>query len=201
MKALFISNSSSGMYSFRREVVEAIGKQAETYLCAPKNLETNYWNEIGCKFINYEFDRHGKNPLREFRHISFYKKLLREIRPDIVFTYTIKPNVYAGMACADLGIPYVANITGLGLAIENGGLMQKISLILYNSAYKGHKYEISSQDVFFLSLSQHLNTGRFLFLSLSVLQIQNQLYHVSDMALNDIAQDLPLNQEVNHSYP
>ena len=48
-----------------------------------------------------------------------------------MFTYTIKPNVYGGMVCGWLGIPYVANITGLGTAVENAGLMQKVTLTLY----------------------------------------------------------------------
>ena len=56
---------------------------------------------------------------------------MKEHQPDIVFTYTIKPNVYGGMVCGWLGIPYVANITGLGTAVENAGLMQKVTLTLY----------------------------------------------------------------------
>ena len=39
---------------------------------------------------------------------------VEEIKPDTVFIYTIKPNAYGGMVYASLGIPYVANITGLG---------------------------------------------------------------------------------------
>lgn len=55
-----------------------------------------------------------QNPIKELGLIGFYKRILKEIKPSIVFTYTIKPNVYGGMACASLGIPYVANVTGLG---------------------------------------------------------------------------------------
>lgn len=60
-----------------------------------------------------------------------YRKLIRETKPDLVLTYTIKPNIYGGMASALCGVPYVANITGLGTAVENGGLMQKLTLFLY----------------------------------------------------------------------
>jgi galacturonosyltransferase len=69
--------------------------------------------------------------------------LLKNIEPDIVFTYTVKPNVYAGMACASLNIPYVSNITGLGTAIENGGMMQKFLLLLYRYGLR------KAQKVFF----------------------------------------------------
>lgn len=131
MKALFISNSSGGMYSFRREVVEAVGKQAETWLCAPDDARAEYWQQSECHYIPFSFNRHGTNPVKELGMIRYYRKLLKEIRPDIVFTYTIKPNVYGGMACAGLHIPYIANVTGLGDSIENGGLMQKVSTTLY----------------------------------------------------------------------
>ena len=40
------------------------------------------------------------------------------------------------MAAASLNIPYLANITGLGMAVENSGIMQKISLILYKYAFR-----------------------------------------------------------------
>ena len=64
------------------------------------------------------------------------KKLLKKIKPDMVFTFTIKPNIYGAWACKDLNIPCVANITGLGTAVENGGLIQKITVMLYKIAFK-----------------------------------------------------------------
>jgi galacturonosyltransferase len=51
-------------------------------------------------------------------------------------TYTIKPNIYGGFACRIFNIPHIANITGLGTAIENGGLLQKFLLMLYKSGLK-----------------------------------------------------------------
>ena len=76
-------------------------------------------------------DRHGTNPFKELKLVSFYRQVLKEKKPDVVFTYTIKPNVYGGMVCGMLKIPYVVNITGLGTAVENGGLMQKVTVNLY----------------------------------------------------------------------
>ncbi len=128
---LILTNSSSGLYSFRRELVEALLPENKVILCMPAEKSSEYFREIGCRIIDLRFDRHGTNPLRELELLHFYEHLLQEEKPDMVFTYTIKPNVYGGMACAKLGIPYCANITGLGTAVENGGLMQKITLSLY----------------------------------------------------------------------
>lgn len=136
MKVAFITNNTLGMYMFRREIVEEVGKIAKTYLCAPSGHYDSYWEKVGCDFICCEFDRHSTNPASEIKQLRFYMKMLREIQPDICFTYTIKPNVYAGIACAKLNIPYIANVTGLGDAIEKGGLLAWISTFLYKRGLK-----------------------------------------------------------------
>ena len=68
--------------------------------------------------------------------LSYYKKIIKDVNPDIVLSYTIKPNIYGGMACKSLKVPYISNITGLGTAVEKDGLMQKISIVLYKIAFK-----------------------------------------------------------------
>lgn len=132
MKVLVISNDSSGLYMFRHEVMDEIVKIAELYICVPEGRFIDYWKSIGCSIIPYSFDRHGKNPLRELQQISFYKKTIDDIKPDICCTYTIKPNIYGGIACASRGVPYIANITGLGSAVECEGVFQKVLLRLYS---------------------------------------------------------------------
>jgi len=144
MRVLILANNDGGIWSFRRELVEELVKDNEVYFCVPNGEFVSRIEALGADFIdNPLLDRHGTNPIKESKLISFYKKILREIKPDIVFTYTIKPNAYGGMACASLGVPYVANITGLGTSIENGGLMQKVSLTLYKIGLR------KAQKVFF----------------------------------------------------
>ena len=58
---------------------------------------------------------------------------------NLVITYTIKPNVYGGIACQLCKVPYVANVTGLGTAVENGGILQKITLALYRMGLRKAK--------------------------------------------------------------
>ena len=81
-------------------------------------------------------NRHGINPMQELKLFWYYKKLLKKVKPDIVLGYTIKPNIYGAMAASLMNIPFVANITGLGTAVENPGLVQKISIILYKIAFR-----------------------------------------------------------------
>ena len=130
-KILVISNVTSGLYNFRYELIQRLVQEFEVFIMANDNGRADEFTKLGCTFIETGFDRHSINPVKEVKLFSMYIKLIRNVRPDIVLTYTIKPNIYAGMVCALLGIPYIANITGLGTAVEKGGIIQKIAIILY----------------------------------------------------------------------
>ena len=144
MRILILANNDVGLYKFRKELIEALIKENEVYINLPGGKYVENLVSLGCKFIACELlDRHGTNPVKELRLISYYNRLLKELKPDIVFTYTIKCNVYGGMACAKLRIPYVVNVTGLGTAVENAGIMQKITLTLYKRGLR------RAQKVFF----------------------------------------------------
>src|SRR5699024_2619559 len=81
-------------------------------------------------------DRRGTNPVTDFKLFLSYMKVLKKVKPTFVLTYTIKPNIYGGLACRILNIPYIANITGLGSAVENKGVLQKLTLLLYRISLK-----------------------------------------------------------------
>lgn len=144
MKVMIFANNDIGLYKFRKELIEALVLNNEVYICLPYGEYIEELKNLGTKFVPCEYlDRHGTNPVKELKLLSWYKKTLKEYKPDIAFTYTIKPNIYAGMACAALNIPYVVNITGLGTAVENPGLMQFVTLNLYKYALR------KAQKVFF----------------------------------------------------
>ncbi|MBE6075411.1 MAG: glycosyltransferase family 4 protein [Selenomonas ruminantium] len=144
MRILILANMDMGLYKFRRELLEELVKKNEVYFCVPNGEFIESIKKLGCKFIECSLlDRHGINPIKELKLIFFYRKIICKLKPNIVFTYTIKSNAYGGIVCASLGVPYVVNITGLGTSIENGGLMQKISLFLYTMGVR------KAQKVFF----------------------------------------------------
>src|SRR5690554_3513371 len=137
MKILILTNSINGLYSFRKELVEELLKEGyEVIISAPFEKSADRFLKIGCKFIDTEIDRRGTNLVKDYKLIKFYKKTIKRMKPAIVLTYTIKPNVYGGLACRSLNVPYISNITGLGTSIEAKGLIQKISLILYKKGLK-----------------------------------------------------------------
>ncbi len=130
-KILVISNSTSGLVSFRLELIEALCREYDVTVLSNDSGGLDKLTEAGCRFIPTDFDRHGTNPIKELSLINKYKKCIKQLAPKIVLTYTIKPNVYGGISCASLGVPYIVNVTGLGDSIENKGIISKISLMLY----------------------------------------------------------------------
>lgn len=144
MKIMILANNDAGLYKFRLELLEELVKAHEVLICLPDGEYIENMVELGCEFIPCDcLERQGKNPLKDLKLLSFYKRILAQYRPDIVFTYTIKPNSYGGMVCGAMKIPYVANITGLGTAIENESWMQKIALTIYHLGLR------NAQKVFF----------------------------------------------------
>lgn len=130
-KIMILANYDMGLYKFRKELLEKLCSEHKVYVCAPKGEYYEKIKSIGCNFIDVDLQRRGTNPFVDARLILIYIKLIKNISPDIVLTYTIKPNVYGGIACRRMKIPYVSNITGLGTAVETSGILQKVTLYLY----------------------------------------------------------------------
>lgn len=143
MKILILANNDIGLYKFRKELLETLVEEHDVYACIPKGNMISQIQELGVKYIQDEFDRHGTNPISEIKHYCKYKSILKDVRPDIVFTYTVKPNIFGGAACASMKVPYVVNVTGLGTAVENSGFMQKIMIPMYKFGIR------KAQKVFF----------------------------------------------------
>lgn len=141
MTVFILANNAQGLYCFRREVVQALIKRYEVWFCVPEASDDEHVQalcSLGAKHIQAEhLSRRGTNPIEDEQLLLFYNKVLRQVQPSVVLTYTIKPNVYGGMACSMQRIPFIANVTGLGTSIQNGGPMQRLTLGLYGLGLRG----------------------------------------------------------------
>jgi glycosyltransferase involved in cell wall biosynthesis len=136
-KILILVNHDVVVYNFRLEIVERFIRDGhDVHISSPYGERIDDLIKLGAKFYEIKMNRHGMNPKEELRILSEYKKLMKEVKPDICFGFTIKPNIYGAIAARKYSIPFVANITGLGTAVENPGFSQKISIILYKYAFK-----------------------------------------------------------------
>jgi len=139
-KILILANFDVGLYKFRKELIqELLGQGNEVYISLPQGDLVQPLIDMGCKFIDTDVDRRGINPIADFKLLIRYLNILKQLKPDKVITYTIKPNVYGGIVCRIKKIPYVINITGLGTAFQNDGLMKRFITVLYKLSCKKAK--------------------------------------------------------------
>lgn len=135
-KVLILANHDVGLYNFRKELIARLIQDGhEVIISCPPGDNIDKLINMGCRYVKTEFNRHGTNPIDEIKLINHYKKLMSATNPDIIFGYTIKPNIYGAIAAKKSGIPFVANVTGLGTAVEKPGILQKITIQMYKYAF------------------------------------------------------------------
>lgn len=119
MKILILANNDVGLFKFRKELLKELVAYHNVYVSVPDGDFIDEIKNMGCRVrVNRWLERRGKNPLKDLKLFRHYCQIIHTIQPHVVFTYTVKPNVYGGIACRKYHIPYVANVTGLGTAIE-----------------------------------------------------------------------------------
>lgn len=137
MRVLILANNDGGLYLFRKELLKKIvSDNNELFVSFPDGEWRESIERLGCTYIKTDVDRRGMNPIKDFVLCLNYLSIIRKIKPDVVLLYTVKPNVYGGMACRVLRVPYISTVTGLGTSIENPGLLQKLVIVLYRAGLK-----------------------------------------------------------------
>ena len=136
MRILILANHDLGLYRFRKDLIKTLLQCHEVYISLPRGEMTGHLTDMGCVFIDTPMDRRGIDPAKDLKLLLSYKKLLGDLKPDLVITYTIKPNIYGGLVCGMKGIPFAVNVTGLGSAFEQGGALQALVTLLYRAALR-----------------------------------------------------------------
>ena len=148
-KIMILANDTTYVYNLRGALIERLIKEKNEVIIAAQIL--NFEDELvkmGCSIINVSIGRQGKNPLSDLKLLKQYKKIMKKEKPDIVFSYNIKPNIYGGIACSKFNIRFMPNITGLGTALEYPGIMQKITILL-------NRFGLKKADTVFFQNSEN----------------------------------------------
>lgn len=136
-KVVILSNHHAYTYNFRKEIIERlIEMNYKVYVVLPYGEKVELLKEMGCVHIDLPLDRRGMNPFTDFKLLLSYYKIIGEIKPNAVLSFTVKPNIYGGLVCRYKNIPFFPNITGLGTAVEKESFIQKVLLNLYKISYK-----------------------------------------------------------------
>ena len=155
MHILLTGNTTFKLANFREGLIRRLLADGHRVtIVAPPDEYVEKIRVIGCDFVPLQMDRNGTSPISEARLLFSIFKVIRRVGPDIVFSYTIKNNIYSGIACRRLGIPFIPNVTGLGPVFNATGLINLTVRALYRVAFG------KAQAVFFQNSSDlELFTG------------------------------------------
>ena len=130
MKILLISNTYWNFYNFRNKLIKILSKKNKIFLSAnkdkfislfPKNITKN---EISMK----------KNNISIFQDIFFFKtylKLIKDIKPNLILSFTVKPNLASIILSKIFKIPIIITVSGLGTLYLKHKIFFKIYLFLF----------------------------------------------------------------------
>lgn len=142
----FVSNNAWSVYNFRLDVIRwLIRNGSKVIVLSPRDEYADKLTEEGCRYVPIHFNNKSENPLSDIAFYLRLKKLYRQLRPDFIFHYVAKPNIYGSLAAAAVDIPSVAVITGLGYPFARRNLLFNIIKTLYRFALK------KAEEVWFLN--------------------------------------------------
>jgi len=130
-------NTSWNIYNFRLGLLKALQNDGyNIVIVAPHDDYSEKLEALGFEYHNIGINNKGTNPLEDAKLVLDFYKCYKRIAPDVVLHYTIKPNIYGSMAAGMLGIPVIANISGLGTVFLNNSISSKIARGLYKVSLK-----------------------------------------------------------------
>ncbi len=139
-KLIIIANNSGGLYDFRNDLIkELVCIDYDIIALTSFDDKVEELQELGIQLIETLINRRGINPIEDIHLFFKYCNILRKEKPQLLITYTIKPNIYGGMAARLLKIPYVTNITGIGTAFQKENCLKQLVVFLYRLTLKKAK--------------------------------------------------------------
>ena len=187
-RVLILSNHFITLYYFRKELIQRLNDEGhKVYISMPASDDNKFFNDMGCKIIETPVERRGINPIIDFGLILKYTRIMKDVKPDIIFSYTIKPNIYGSIASNITKNKQINNITGTGGTFLKRSFVGEVAKLLYKLSVK------KSYKVFFQ------NTGdKDLFVKNKMVKDNYDMLPGSGVNLDQFkVNELPLDDEIN----
>ncbi|MDF9388215.1 glycosyltransferase family 1 protein [Vibrio sp. 1151_11] len=137
MKLIMVANTAWSVFNFRHSLIkELLSCGVELYVIAPEDKFSEKLAEMGCQVFDLPMQAKGVNPIADLGLMLRLLRHYREIKPDFIVHYTIKPNIYGSLAAKLAGIPSLAITTGLGYTFVNQNLVSNVARQLYKFAFR-----------------------------------------------------------------
>ena len=157
-KIAIISNVSWNLYNFRLSLMHAMQNAGyEVIAIAPHDEYSQKIIDAGFEFHSIKLNSQGINPLQDMQTTMEFYKLFKELSPDFICNYTIKPNIYASLVARVLDIKMINNIAGLGTLFIKQGPITSIAKLLYRTSQaKADRVFFQNRDDFKLFTDEGL---------------------------------------------
>jgi glycosyltransferase involved in cell wall biosynthesis len=145
-----VCNTGFAIYTYRQGVIRSlIAKGVQVIVLAPRDRTFALLEEMGCRCIDLPVASKSTNPLDDLRTLAALYRHYRTIRPDVIFHYTIKANIYGSVAAWLARVPSIAVTTGLGYVFIQKSRAASIAKALYRFAFR------FPLEVWFLNRDDH----------------------------------------------
>lgn len=145
-RILLIASFDGSLIRFRGDFIKSLVDYGfEVFAAAPSFAEKNSERikELGATPVQFNLQRTGLNPIKDFKSIRELKSIIKENKIDLVFPYTVKPVIYGSMAANMCNVPVVSLITGLGYTFtglsSKARLLQRFNETLYKLSIRKNK--------------------------------------------------------------
>ncbi|MGY3993807.1 glycosyltransferase family 4 protein [Aeromonas veronii] len=136
-KIAFVANTAWSVFNFRHGLLlRLLNDGYHVSVVAPTDIFVEKLKDMGCDVFDLPMSAKGVNPFDDIKLVTSLYRYYRELKPDLIIHYTIKPNIYGSLAAKMAGIPSLAITTGLGYTFVNNNLIAKIARQLYKIAFR-----------------------------------------------------------------
>jgi glycosyltransferase involved in cell wall biosynthesis len=135
-KIALVANSAWSVYNFRMDLIRHLLSDFEVLIIAPRDEFAEELEKAGCIYLDIRFNNRSENPLLDFALYKSLKSIYQAEKPDFIFHYVIKPNIYGSLAASKCAIQSVAVITGLGYTFDRHGWLNRVVSFLYSKSLK-----------------------------------------------------------------
>lgn len=141
MKVIIFGNSGWCLYNYRRNLLLNLKEEGfDVIALTPDDLYAKKLRDLGVAHLPIVLNPSGLNPLQEIKTVINLGRLLMREKPDFLFSFTVKCNMYAGICSRFVDFHQVANVSGMGQVFDKKGILNFIVRTLYRlSLAKAHR--------------------------------------------------------------
>lgn len=136
---MLLANTGWYVNNFRRSTLLAFaGRGDDVTVVCPKDTGERLLSDLPVQLRTFRLDGTGTNPFLELRSLLAIGRIIKCLKPEVVFTFNPKTNLYGLLVCRLFGVACIPNVSGVGNASQlsgwKGGVYKQLSSVAFRCA-------------------------------------------------------------------